>query len=307
MQKIIVTGANGFIGKNLIKKLTKQEYCVVALDIQFDEEIEKNERVETIKCNLFELDSLQLKKDEYSGFIHLAWTATSGPMRGDYEAQLKNVKMTCDCVKLASSVGCKKFIYASSINEVETYEYLNMNNIEPTMGYIYGTGKLAAHLMAETVAYQEGINFIPVLITNIYGVGEKSARLINSSIRKLLKNEHCSFTEGNQLYDFIYIDDAIQSIISIMEKGKGFNLYYIGSGEPRPLKEYLIKMRDIVNPSIKLGLGDIPFNGAYVNYDQFELKKVEKDTGYKNKYSFEEGIALTKDYILRGEQDDTEI
>ena len=89
------------------------------------------------------------------------------------------------------------------------------------------------------MAKLNGIEFIPVIITNIYGVGEKSARMIYTSINKLVHKEHCSFTAGYQTYDFIYITDAINSIIAVAEKGKAFNRYYIGSGEPKPLREFL--------------------------------------------------------------------
>ena len=240
-------------------------------------------------------------KDEYSCFFDLAWAGTSGPMRADYTVQLDNVRLTCDFVKLAAMIHCPRFIYASSINEMETYEYLQSDNIEPSGGYIYGTGKLAAHLMGETYAYMNGIEFIPVIITNIYGVGEKSARLIYTSILKLLKGEHCSFTEGHQTYDFIYITDAINSIAEVAEKGKAFNRYYIGSGEPKPLRDFLLQMRDIVAPNSELGLGDIQFKGVSVNYNQFDAKKIEKDTGYRNKVSFEDGIRITAEYIRKEE------
>ena len=183
---------------------------------------------------------------------------------------------------------------------METYEYLQSDDIEPSGGYIYGTGKLAAHLMGETVAKMNGVEFIPVIITNIYGVGEKSARMIYTSISKLLKKEHCSFTEGYQTYDFIYITDAINSIIEVSEKGKAFNRYYIGGGEPKPLREFLIEMKNIVDPKEEIGLGDIPFKGVDIDYAQFDLKKVEKDTGYRNQIPFAEGIRMTAEYI-RGE------
>ena len=156
--------------------------------------------------------------------------------------------------------------------------------------------------MGETVAKLSGVEFIPVIITNIYGVGEKSARMIYTSINKLIHKEHCSFTAGCQTYDFIYITDAINSIIEVSEKGIPFHRYYIGSGEPKPLREFLIEMGTIVDPEAKLGLGDIPFHGADISYSQFDLKKVERDTGYKNKISFAEGIRLTADYI-RNEAD----
>lgn len=303
MRKVLVTGANGFIGKTLVNALLERGYKVVALDIRFDDVLLNNENV--VCVNVLNKPVLDLKSDipadEYDCFFHLAWAGTSGPARADYEVQLNNVKLACDYVKLCKEVGCKRVVYASSINEMETYEYLQSDDIEPGGGYIYGTGKLAAHLMGETVAKLNDVEFIPVIITNIYGVGEKSARMIYTSVKKLVNKEHCSFTAGYQTYDFIYITDAINSIIEVSEKGKAFNRYYIGSGEPKPLREFLMEMRDIVDPSAEIGLGDIPFKGVDISYNQFDLKKVEKDTGYKNKISFSEGIKMTADYIGKGE------
>lgn len=299
MKKAIVTGANGFIGKTLVKVLLERNYEIVALDIRFDDVLLNNNFVTCI--NVLNKAVAELKdeipKNEYDCFFHLAWVGTSGPARADYEMQLNNVKVACDYIKLCKVVGCKRVVYASSINEMETYEYLQSDNIEPSGGYIYGTGKLAAHLMGETVAKMNDVEFIPVIITNIYGIGEKSARMVYTSINKLIHKEHCSFTAGYQTYDFIYITDAINSIIEVSEKGKAFNCYYIGSGEPKPLREFLIEMKNIVDPEAEIGLGDIPFKGIDISYSQFDLKKVEKDTGYRNKISFAEGIKMTADYI----------
>lgn len=302
VENVIVTGANGFIGKTLVNALLEKGYRVVALDIRFDDVLANDERVTCVSVMNKEVVALvdEIPHQEYRCFFHLAWAGTSGPARADYAVQLNNVKLACDYIKLCGEIGCNRVVYASSINEMETYEYLQSDNIEPAGGYIYGTGKLAAHLMGETVAKLNGIEFIPVIITNIYGVGEKSARMIYTSINKLVHKEHCSFTAGYQTYDFIYITDAINSIIAVAEKGKAFNRYYIGSGEPKPLREFLLKMRDIVDPEAELGLGDIPFKGVNISYDQFDLKKVERDTGYKNKVSFAEGIRMTAEYI-RGE------
>lgn len=302
MKNVIVTGANGFIGKTLVNALLENGYRVVALDIRFDDVLANDERVTCVNVMNKEVAALagEIPQQNYMCFFHLAWAGTSGPARADYVVQLNNVKLACDYIKLCSEIGCKRVVYASSINEMETYEYLQSDNIEPAGGYIYGTGKLAAHLMGETVAKLNGIEFIPVIITNIYGVGEKSARMIYTSINKLVHKEHCSFTAGYQTYDFIYITDAINSIIAVAEKGKAFNRYYIGSGEPKPLREFLLEMRDIVDPEAELGLGDIPFKGVDISYNQFDLKKVEQDTGYKNEVPFAEGIRMTAEYI-RGE------
>lgn len=296
MKNVIVAGARGFIGKNLVRNLIERGYTVTALAKNFDEELRSIATCVSVQGKPIKNIVRELP-DRYSCFFDLAWSGTSGPQRADYNTQLGNVKLTCDYVRLAAMIHCPRLIYASSISEMETYEYLQSNDIEPSGGYIYGTGKLAAHLMGETVAYQNGVEFIPAIITNIYGVGERSARLIYTAIVKLLKGERCSFTEGYQTYDFIYITDAINSLVEVAEKGKAFTRYYIGSGEPKPLREFLLQMRDIVAPDAELGLGDIPFKGISIDYNQFELKRVEKDTGYKNRIPFEEGVRLTSEYI----------
>ncbi|MCH5164746.1 MAG: NAD(P)-dependent oxidoreductase [Clostridiales bacterium] len=298
-KKAIVTGANGFIGKQLVSALLSKNIEVVAVAPRFDEILLNDNRIVCLNCKdktPFDLEEA-LKDFNADVLFHLAWSGVSGSIRADYNIQLDNVRLACDYAALAAKINCKRFIYASSIVEMETYEYLQSDDANPTGGYIYGAGKLAAHLMAETVAKQAGIDFIPVIITNIYGVGEKSARLINTSIRKLLNGEHCSFTEGKQTYDFIYITDAIASIVEVAEKGKAFSRYYIGSGSPKPLKEFLLEMKDVVAPNAVLGLGDLPFNGIDIDYAQFKLKKVEQDTGYKNKVSFRDGIKMTMDFI----------
>lgn len=303
MKNVIVTGASGFIGTTLVNELLKREYNIVAIDRRFTDDFFNNPSIICVDAtdkDVFDLKN-EIPEGEYDCFFHLAWAATSGTGRADYVVQLDNVKMACDYVKLCPEIGCKRVVYASSINEMETYEYLQSDNIEPAGGYIYGTGKLAAHLMGETVAKLNGVEFIPVIITNIYGVGERSARMIYTSLVKLINGEHASFTVGYQTYDFIYITDAINSIVEVAEKGKAFNRYYIGSGEPKPLREYLLEMRDIVAPGVELGLGDFEFKGIDISYDQFDLKKVEKDTGYKNQVPFAQGIKMTADWI-RGDK-----
>lgn len=303
LKNVLVTGANGFIGKTLVAALLERGCHVVALDVRFDDVLAQDNRVTCVNVGGKEVAALggEIPRQAYDCLFHLAWAGTSGPARADYVLQLNNVKLTCDYIQLCKAIGCSRVVYASSINEMETYEYLQSDGISPAGGYIYGTGKLAAHLMGETVAKLSGVDFIPVIITNIYGAGEVSARMINTAVRKLLKGEHCSFTAGYQTYDFIYLTDAIASILAVAEKGQSFHRYYIGSGEPKPLRQFLLEMRDVVAPEAELGLGDLPFQGADIDYSQFDLTKVARDTGYHNQIPFAEGIRMTADAIRNEE------
>lgn len=302
MERVIVTGANGFIGRNLVHELLRRNMEVICIDVSLSDELMNNANIDFISCVETSMNEMyeHLNGQHYDAFFHFGWAGTSGSTRGDYCLQLDNVKQTCDYIVLSKKLECKRFIFASSINEMQTYEYLQMNDISPSSGYIYGAAKLTGHLIGETVAYQNGIEFIPVIISNIYGAGEKSARLINTTVRKLLNHEHCSFTDGHQMYDFIYVTDAVNAITEIAEKGKAYHRYYIGSGNIRPLADYLIELKDIVDSHEVLGLGELPFNETELDYSQFELMKVQEDTGYINKISFHEGITLIINDIKEG-------
>ena len=300
---VIVTGAGGFIGEYMVKELAGRGYDVYALCHGI-----KNAVPNVTYIDVSGMDPGGIKRAlegrAYGCFYDFAWSGTSGKDRADCEKQIENIRMTCDYVRLAADLGCRTFLYASSINEMETYEYLQSDNVRPSGGYIYGSAKLAAHLMAETEAYRLGISFIPVIITNIYGAEEDSERLVCSSVKKMIRGERASFTKGDQSYDFIYVSDAVNSIIAVGENGVPFNRYYIGSGNVRPLRDYILEMRQAAAPGAELGLGDYPFNGKSISYEQFDMKKVERDTGYKNKVAFTDGIRMTAENIRKREKNE---
>ena len=89
----------------------------------------------------------------------------------------------------------------------------------PGINTLYCSAKVAADYIARTVSGKLGIEYIRAVISNIYGPGEKSPRLINTSLRKLIRGEHCAFSAGEQMYDFMYISDAAKAFVQIGKKG----------------------------------------------------------------------------------------
>lgn len=304
MRKVIITGANGFIGKNLAITLAAKGIKVYAVikDITSDvSEIKDIFNVEIIYCNsrnILELEQ-KISDRDIDVFYHFAWAGTSGDMRADYELQLKNIKSCCDSIKVTKNMQIKKFVFAGSILEYECQKYISENFSQYGLNHIYSTAKLSAHYMAKILSYNLGVNFLSTIISNAYGVGEISQRLINTTIVKLIKKEKMSFTKGDQLYDFIYIDDAVRAFELIGDFGRPFKTYYIGNKEPKLLKEFLITIRDYIDKNIELGLGELPSNKTYLNYTEFSTLGLYEDFNFQPTVSFEEGIELTINWLRK--------
>ncbi len=294
MKKAIVTGANGFIGRAVIKELIKNDVEVFALCHKIpDEKIIS----ELITYKQFELNNIEELLDYsnygYDTFYHFAWAGSDVYDRVNSKLQLENVQWTIDMVRLAQKLGCSRFVGAGSIMEHESIAASYSDGNKPGLGYIYGSAKMAAHTMAVSVAANIGIDLIWAEITNAYGAGEISNRLVNSTLRKVIKGESPQFTSGMQNYDFIYIDDVARAFYFIGEKGKPFHSYLIGSGSAKPLKEFLLEMKDETAPDLDFIFGDVPFTGINLDISVFDTSKTEKDTGFKAEISFKEGIRKT--------------
>ena len=301
MKKAIVTGANGFVGSAVCKELTETGVEVIAVVRNHDSDISRIEKLHGIRIIYSDISDFINLADVISDrdidvFYHFAWTGSAGNLRGDYDVQLDNVRYTCDSVKACSLLNCHRFVFASSIMEYEISSLMETENT-PGINTLYCSAKVAADYMARAVAGKNEITFIRAVISNIYGPGETSPRLINTSLRKMLNDEHCAFSAGEQMYDFIYITDAAKAFAAVGEKGKTNKTYYIGSLNPKPLKSFLMEMRDCVDPDIEIGLGEIPFSGVSLSYNEFDIKAVKNDTGFVPEISFSEGINMTINWL----------
>lgn len=298
MKKAIVTGANGFVGLAVTKELVAQGYFVYAIVRSDDyDKFLYNKSVKVLLCNMSEYNNIiNLINGEVDFFFHFAWNGTSGELRTNEKVQIENIEYSCNAIRVAKKIGCKKFIMPSSIMEYEI-EQLSYQTVNISENHIYSSAKRAANMMCRLIANNVGIDYIVGLISNIYGVGEKSLRLINYSIRKFLNNELVKFSPGNQKYDFIYITDAAKIFVLIAEKGKNNNSYYIGNAEIKTLKDYLIELGKTINATNLIEIGGLPSIGNGIDYSLIDTYKVKKELGYENKVKFSQGIVATYNWI----------
>lgn len=304
MKRAIVCGGAGFVGSAVVKELLANhtEVTVVARP-GFSEKADKSRLtgldVTILECDIRNIGQItdQLKHTDFDVWYQFAWEGLFGEPLVDYTTQIMNIKWVMDAIVTAAKLGCKKFVGSGSITQFELLEKEREGQYDKHR--IYRTAKMACDYMGRSVAIQHKIEFIWPIITNIYGPGEYSPRLINSMIRNLLAGKRQQLSDGKQYYDFIYISDAAKAFRLIGEYGRPGRNYTIASGTARPLKEFLTKLAALVASGTELGFGEFPFNGISLPKEMYSIKELQEDTGFSPEVSFTDGICRTMDWIER--------
>lgn len=300
MKKAIITGGTGMIGHALIEYLLQQNVEVTILVRGNSERIAslpKDENIRIVVCDLSQMAELQLADKDYDVFFHLGWAGTFGDARNDMFLQNKNVEYTLEAVKLAHRLGCKMFVGAGSQAE---YGRVDGQKLTPRIPVVpengYGIAKLCAGQMSRIMAQNYGMKHIWFRILSVYGPYDGEQTMIMSSIMKMLEGESPEYTPAEQVWDYLYCEDAAKALYLAAEKGKDGAIYCLGSGSTKPLKEYIKIMRDQIDSQIELKFGARPYADKQVMYLCADISNLHTDTGFEPEYTFEEGIAKTVEW-----------
>lgn len=296
MPSVIITGANGFIGRKVAKYFKNKNYDVYCL-------IHSSIPEELRDCNIikFELSNIRALEETLPKnvdiFYHLAWEGVDSDLKDDYSIQRKNIDSSFQLLRLAEKINCKKIIFTGSVSEYAYAEKEVDGNNVPSPCDMYSACKVSTHFICDLYAKKKNINFIWVLIPSIYGPGRDDENLITYSIKKFLKGEKPSFTKLEQRWDYVYIDDLIRGLYLIGEKVLKENTYVIGGGNNYKLSYYVEVIRDYINPELDMGIGEFPYKTDKIDNSLTDFSLTTQHTGYVPNYKFEEAIKKTIEYF----------
>lgn len=299
MSGVVITGPTGAIGMALIKKCIEESRYILAICHRGSKRIEQipcNPLVKVVEANLDEYEKLgsELTGDkQYDTFIHLAWNGTFGDTRNDMELQTKNIEYALKAVELAKRLGCNTFVGAGSQAE---YGRVGEPLCPDTPAFPengYGIAKLAAGNMTRIKCRQLGIKHIWTRILSVYGPYDGNYTMVMSTLLKMLRGEETHFTAGEQIWNYIYSEDAASIILELAANSETGKIYCLGSEEAIPLKEYIQEMYMQTGSTARLGLGDIPYAEGQVMCLSLKSSPLE---GW-NFTPFEEGIKDTIQWI----------
>lgn len=293
MKRIIITGATGFIGIHLIKEWIRKDaeiFAVIRPNSKNISRIPQNEKVHIIELNMNEYYKLieQVKRADY--FYHLAWEGARIPHRDNAEMQRNNYICAIDAFNCAKELNCSFFLGSGSQAEYGVVNGLVDENYECKPTTEYGKEKLHACTDILRLGEDSSIRCVWTRIFSIYGIYDFPGTLIMQSIKKMQTGETIDMTEGTQLWDYLYVEDAAKAMVLFAESGCESGIYIIASGEYKPLRDYILELKTALNSKSNLNFGAIPYgpNGP-VNLMP-NPNKTKETLGWSPTTSFVDGV-----------------
>lgn len=292
IQKIIVTGATGAVGSAVVRRAVDKGMVVTCIVHQGSKRLgnlPQSDNVHIVECNLQDYRTLSLD-GQYDAFIHLSWEKTVGASRDDAEVQTRNIQYTLDAVQLAHRSGCSVFVGAGSQAEygVQSVDLTPDLAVKPESGY--GIAKYAAGKLSAMLCKNLGMRQCWVRILSIYGPNDGENSLISYLIREFKLGNSPQLTKCEQMWDYLYADDAANAILAIAEKGADGKAYPLGSGEGRRLSEYVEDIKNAINPSVEVLYGAKEYYPHQPMYLVANIQAIIKDTGWKPESVFRQRI-----------------
>ena len=251
-----------------------------------------------VECDLRDLDTLGAGQLGRCGaFYHFGWEGPWGPARDDAKAQCGNIQSTLAAAELAGRLGCGVFVGAGSQAEYGRADGPLRADTPADPETCYGMAKLAAGRLSRVACGQLGIRHVWARILSTYGPGDNGRAMMMACIRSLSAGERMSFTAGEQRWDYLYCDDAALGFYLMGTRGRDGAVYPLGSGQGRTLREYILAAREVINPGLALGLGELAYPPGQVMRLEADIGALARDTGFAPEVGFEEGVRRTAAWV----------
>lgn len=294
MKHVVITGADGFIGSHLVKYFSSRGWLVYAVVSSLScttQRIQGLDNVSVIADDLEHTTQIAQHIPQFpQAFFHLAWAGVSPEERASTDLQVKNIPLALQAVHLAHLLQAKRFIFPGSTMEYSYCGSIINASARPSPQNAYGAAKISGRYLCESLCRELGVPYIYVVITGIYGADRLDNNVITYTIRSLLERKKPRYTKLEQMWDYIHIDDLVEALVCIAQKGRAGAFYSIGHGDNWPLRTYIETIRDLIDPSLPMGIGEIPYSGDQIPSSCMDLTALEKDTGFSPRISFEDGI-----------------
>lgn len=288
-KRVLITGASGFIGSQLVRYVNKQGAKVMG--------------PKRADCDFSTYDSVAplFKKNHFDICYHLAANPlVESGQKEPFSTLKNNFLATLNILELCRIYEVKRIIITSTVHVYGAGNAIFHEECPPKPSRPYETSKTCADLIAQS--YADTFR-LPVLIprfVNIYGPGDLNfTRVIPKTIRSVLHKEHPLLWGGKSTREYLYVEDALTAFDSLaqmndqqIEKNR---IYNFGTGHP-------ISARNLIEEIIRLSQADVAVKMIHEGREdelpqqRVSWRKAKRVLGWVPGVPLEQGLMMTIDW-----------
>lgn len=310
---LLVTGAAGFIGSNMCRRLLKEGHTVFGIDnlntyysprrkILNVVDILDDENFTFVYGDIADRDFLQktFRGIDVDAVVHIAARAGVRPsIEKPMWYEEANIQATINLYVLAAQKKAQNFVYTSSSSvygdikdHVPDEEHSTDKPLSP-----YAASKKAGELYAHTFGKLFGIPSTVVRLFNVYGPYGRP----DTAIPKFIHNVHHGekieqFTSDTSSRAYTHVDDVVEGIVRVLENPKPYEIYNLGNDVSTTLKDVIETVEDVVGTEATVEV--IGKQQGEIEHTRANSEKALEDLGWEPRIGFKEGVQSVYDWFL---------
>ena len=306
MSRVLVLGANGFLGSHIVDSLIASGYSVRAFDRFSNQDIRfiENENIELFSGDFLNRSDIRKALNGVEYVFHLVSTTNPATAEADplidIDTNIKgSVALFQDCV---ASGRVKRVLYASSGGTVygEHDSSEPINESEPTLPVSpYGIGKLTIENYLRYFSVKEGLESVSFRIANPYGERQPLMRkqgVIPIFLEKIMKGEEVTILgDGSMVRDYIYVKDVADMMVETLAHTPKYDVYNIGSGRGSSVSEIVDTVAEVTGLGVKSIYKSAP--KTFIHTSVLDTSRYDNEFGRHNHTSLRDGVGLTCQYL----------
>ncbi len=285
-ERVLVVGANGFIGKHLINELISNEIPVTAI-IKNNSDTAKLKKLgcyNIIRTNNFN-DSAVIRQLLISGpkyIINCAWEKNNKNIL----LPVENTQILIELLKLTEAINCEGFINIGTYEEYGFYKENISENSSVSPKTEFGKLKYAHCLLLFEIAKSSNLKACHIRLSEAYSVNKPDEFIFNKLIKNISKGISNNIKTTNKKIDYIFVSDICRGIIQLIENGAS-GIFNIGTGESFPNKDLINMIVKQTHSNYKNDLLPDDFKNFTLN-----INKIYNQTGWKPSITIWDGISM---------------
>ncbi|MDQ1373159.1 MAG: hypothetical protein QOJ09_497 [Actinomycetota bacterium] len=303
--RVFVTGASGFIGSHLTRRLVRDGYEVHALtstvsSVYPSRLLDIRDKIALHEGNLTDRSALDaiVRAVRPTHVLHLgAYTHVGKSWQRVDECIQSNVQGTVNLLQALEPVGYERFVYTGTSEiygdiDVPFREDAAVNPISP-----YSVGKYAGERYCRMFVQGHGWPIVMVRPFNAYGPAQTPDRVIPEIIQRALRGQELKMTQGRQTREFNYVEDLADGFVRLAKTpGIEGELFNLGCGEEVSMRDLATTILDLMGDPVEPQFGALPDRPTEIWRMYCDSSKARERLGWEPQHTLRDGLQKTIDW-----------